>query len=145
MLPPVIGIQLLCRGKLITLENEKQVWISFKYERLPNLCYWCGRLTHDDKDYKTWIDSEGTLKLEDRQFGLRLRSPAFVLARKMGMIVSGYYTSRKKSESTTPPSPMDAEVNVNSDQPLMTLKERNRMLVRAKPTVIELANHSLLI
>ena len=69
MLPPVIGIQLLCRGKLITLENEKQVWISFKYERLPNLCYWCGRLTHDDKDYKTWIDSEGTLKLEDRQFG----------------------------------------------------------------------------
>ena len=40
----------LCRGRLISLENGKQILISFKYERLPNLCYWCGRLTHDDKD-----------------------------------------------------------------------------------------------
>lgn len=33
----------LCRGRLISVgEGGKQVWISFKYERLPNLCYWCG-------------------------------------------------------------------------------------------------------
>ena len=56
----------LCRGRLISLENGKQIWISFKYERLPNLCNWCGCLTHDDKDYEIWIDSEGTLKPEDR-------------------------------------------------------------------------------
>ena len=36
----------LFRGRLISVgEGGKQVWISFKYERLPNLCYWCGRLT----------------------------------------------------------------------------------------------------
>ena len=59
----------LCRGRLISVgEGGKQVWISFKYERLPNLCYWCGRLTHNDKDYELWIDSEGTLKLEQREF-----------------------------------------------------------------------------
>ena len=40
----------LCRGRLISLENGKQTWVSFKYERLPNLCYWCGQLTHNDKD-----------------------------------------------------------------------------------------------
>lgn len=61
-----------CHGRLISLKNGKQIWISFKYEQLPNLCYWCGRLTHDDKDCKFWIDSEGTLKLEDRQFSPRL-------------------------------------------------------------------------
>ena len=84
------------RGRLITLENGKQIWISFKYERLPNLCYWCGCLTHDNKDCETWIDSEGTLKLKDRQFGPGLWALAFVSARTMGMIVPGYYTSRKK-------------------------------------------------
>jgi len=59
----------LCRGRLISLENGKQIWIRFKYKRLPNLCYWCGCLTHDNKDCEIWIDSEGTLKPEDRQFG----------------------------------------------------------------------------
>ena len=68
----------LCHGRLISLENGKQIWISFKYERLPNLCYWCGHLTHDDKDCEIWIDSEGTLKPKDRQFGPGLRALAFV-------------------------------------------------------------------
>ena len=40
----------ICRGRLITLENGKEHWVSFKYERLPNLCYWCGLLTHGDRD-----------------------------------------------------------------------------------------------
>jgi len=42
--------QPLCRGRLITLEDSKAHKVSFKYERLPNLCYWCGCLMHDDKD-----------------------------------------------------------------------------------------------
>ena len=40
----------LCCGCLITLENGSKHWVSFKYECLPNICYWCGRLDHDDKD-----------------------------------------------------------------------------------------------
>lgn len=32
----------LCRGHLLSLENGEKLWVSFKYERLPNLCYWCG-------------------------------------------------------------------------------------------------------
>jgi len=34
----------LCRGRIFTLDNESKGWVSFKYERLPNVCYWCGRL-----------------------------------------------------------------------------------------------------
>ena len=40
----------LCRGRLFTLENGSKGWASFKYERLPNVCYWCGWLDHFDRD-----------------------------------------------------------------------------------------------
>ncbi|XP_050281916.1 uncharacterized protein LOC126722818 [Quercus robur] len=56
--------QPLSRGRVISLESGKELWVSFKYERLSNLCYWCGSLMHDDKDYELWIESEGTLPLE---------------------------------------------------------------------------------
>lgn len=41
----------LCRGLLISLEGGKQVWVTFKYKCLLNICYYCGCLDHDDKDY----------------------------------------------------------------------------------------------
>ena len=32
----------LCRGRKIGLSNGEEGWVSFKYEHLSNLCYWCG-------------------------------------------------------------------------------------------------------
>ena len=43
--------------------------VSFKYKRLLNMCYWCGCLTHDDRDYEMWIESEGSLLVDSRRFG----------------------------------------------------------------------------
>ena len=40
----------LCRGRVITMENGEKHWVNFKYECLPNFCFWCGRLNHSDKD-----------------------------------------------------------------------------------------------
>ena len=59
--------QPLCCGRVVTLENGEQLWVTFKYERLPILCYWCGCLDHADKDYEAWIQSNGTLKLKDKR------------------------------------------------------------------------------
>ena len=33
---------LLCRRRVISLPNGSKSWVNFKYERLPNVCYWCG-------------------------------------------------------------------------------------------------------
>ncbi|KAK7838732.1 hypothetical protein CFP56_019309 [Quercus suber] len=55
----------LCRGHRITMASGKEGWVSFKYERLPNLCYWCGRLTHSDRECPMWVKSKGTLKVKD--------------------------------------------------------------------------------
>lgn len=55
--------QPLCRGHAIKLEEGSKVWVNFKYERLPNICYWCGCFDHSDKDCDLWIQSKGTLHL----------------------------------------------------------------------------------
>ena len=51
----------LCRGRIFTLDNRLKGWVSFKYERLPNVCYWCGQLNHFDGDCEQWLESSGTL------------------------------------------------------------------------------------
>lgn len=54
------------RGRRVTFGQNLDGWISFQYERLPNLCYWCGRFTHDDKECPTWLQSKGSLALEEQ-------------------------------------------------------------------------------
>lgn len=93
----------LCRGHVISLDSGKELWVSFKYERLPNICYWCGCLTHDDKDCEQWIKSEGSLPSESQQFGPWIRATLFIPSRKNVIKVSGFYTRKGKEPFTTPP------------------------------------------
>lgn len=85
----------LCRGRLITLDNNEVHWVSFKCERLPNLCYLCGCLTHPDKDCDRWIESEGTLNKEEQHFGPWLKAAPFMAFRKNFLSVPGFYTNKK--------------------------------------------------
>ena len=86
----------LCHGRLISLGDGKQVWVSFKYAQLPNICYWCGQLTHDDRVCELWIESEGTLTPEQHESGPNLRAPPFVASRKNVITVPGFYAAKKK-------------------------------------------------
>lgn len=88
--------QHFCRGRLITLDDGKEYWVAFEYECLPNLCYWCGRLTYDDKDCEIWINSEGTLQTNVQQFGPWLWAKPFTPSRKNVIMVLGFYARRKK-------------------------------------------------
>ena len=38
----------LMRGKMISIEEMEDVWVFFKYERLPTFYYRCGILGHQD-------------------------------------------------------------------------------------------------
>ena len=71
-------------------DEDNEGWVSFQYERLPNLCYWCGHLTHDDKECALWLRSKGTLSVEEQQFGSWIRASQFNLAKKSVVEVQGY-------------------------------------------------------
>ena len=55
----------LCRGRTITWDQGRDRWVYFLYEWLPNLCYWCGLLFHDDKECVVWLSSKGSLLKEE--------------------------------------------------------------------------------
>ena len=90
----------LCRGRLITLENGKKHWVSFKYERLPNICYWCGRLDHNDKDCTLWIQSKGSLTEENRQYNQTLRASPY-RPQKSVIFVLGFYERAENTRTSS--------------------------------------------
>ena len=87
----------LCRGRLITLDDGKEHWVSFKYKMLTNFCYWCGCITHVDRDCELWIESESSLNPADQQFGPWLRAPPFQVSRKKVIMVPGFYAKKTQS------------------------------------------------
>ena len=87
----------LCRSRVLSLEDGGEVWVNFKYERLPNICYWYGCLTHSDRDCEVWINSDGTLKASDQEYGPWLRAPFTPNPRCSMVIVPEFYEIRKKN------------------------------------------------
>nr|POE46508.1 hypothetical protein CFP56_66987 [Quercus suber] len=80
----------LCRGRKITMSDGKEGWVRFKYERLPTICFWCGKLTHSDKECPLWEKSRGNLKAKDQQFGSWLRASTPNPTRRTVIRVAGF-------------------------------------------------------
>ena len=51
----------------------------------------CGRLNRSDKDCELWMESKGTLKLEQQQFNSSLKATPYTAAGKEVIYVPGYY------------------------------------------------------
>lgn len=58
---------ILC-GLFLKRNGRKSIWVSMKYERLPNVCYKCGKLNHE-----TSVCKENRLHMESI-FGRWLRA-----------------------------------------------------------------------
>ena len=89
-----ISLPLSC-GRLITMENGEKAWVKFKYERLPNICFWCGHLNHSDKNCELWIDSKGTLTPKQQQFDSSLKAAPYTSVGKDVIYVLGYHERKK--------------------------------------------------
>ena len=53
-------------------------------------------MDHVDRDCDRWIESEGSLSLEDREYGPWIRASPYVMSRKSVIKVPGYFKARKK-------------------------------------------------
>ncbi len=104
----------LCRDCKLVLANGGERWISFKYERLPNFCYWCGLLSHREKDCKFWLNNQETLSREDQGYGTWLRAELERSFRKTEIKVPGRSRPKKpppesvdKQQKEAPPPPTE--------------------------------------
>uniref|UniRef100_A0A2N9GDB5 Reverse transcriptase domain-containing protein n=1 Tax=Fagus sylvatica TaxID=28930 RepID=A0A2N9GDB5_FAGSY len=95
----------LCRGRKAVLEQGRETWISFKYERLPNYCYWCGHVTHSDKDCPFWLRNQEKLHMEEQQFGPWLRAPNERPWRRMEIKIEGINQTPHPKKPPQPPTP----------------------------------------
>lgn len=80
----------LCRGRKVMFDEGLESWVSFQHECLPNICFWCGMLSHDDKDCELWLNSKGKLPIESQQFGHWIRASQFSPIRRQTLEVKGF-------------------------------------------------------
>ena len=66
--------QPLCKGRMVNIGGPQPQWVSFQYERMPIFCYWCRVLNHDQKGCKLWLNSKGSLRKEEQQYGVWMRA-----------------------------------------------------------------------
>ena len=75
--------------------------MSFKYERLHNLCYWCGCLDNDNRECVLWIESKGTLLVIAKQFESFMRANQVFTLKNSVVHISGYFDDRKDKHPNT--------------------------------------------
>lgn len=79
----------LPRCRKLWFEGKQIGWVGIKYERLPNFCYWCGRLSHGDRDCELWTRGKESMKKDDQQFREWMRADTFRPTRKTVTIIQG--------------------------------------------------------
>lgn len=62
------------RGRLVTFGSLGQMWIAFKYERLPWLCFHCGMLGHMERECGIRLRSGHAMAGDFKQYGPWLRA-----------------------------------------------------------------------
>ena len=93
--------------------------MSFKYKKIPNFYYWCGTVSHDDKECSLWLASKGSLSLDQQEYGAWLRASLSSSVGKTFMAVEGFGnvfgedTPSKKTGADPPP-------NSGTTQPSLT-------------------------
>ena len=137
----------LCQGRKIDIGEGNERWVSFKYEKLPNVCYWCGLVSHDEKECEKWLTNRGFGSEEVQGYGAWLKATPYNPGKSSFTTVSGMVDglgglnanntieqlakSRKKplvhTQSTSQTQPItESQPSVNSQNGLNMDMAKNR-------------------
>ena len=107
------------------LNRVRKVWSEgsvigcaiLKYECLPNFCYWCGLVFHDDRNCERWLRSKGSLKKSDQNFRDWMRAEIDLTTRKTSITVPGTRPRHPKNKKPPPHSPTAPNTQPSIAQP----------------------------
>ncbi|CAA0807084.1 Unknown protein [Striga hermonthica] len=112
----------LPRCTVVKLEDQ-QTMVQFKYERLVNLCYYCGCIGHLDKNCETRLMDIENRCLQEGQFGDWLKAANFIYGNRHS-VNSG---SEPKESSHAPNPKMDTNAAASTSRhPPHSEKGENR-------------------
>ena len=104
----------LCRGRKAHLSSGRETWISFKYERLPIFCYWCGCPMHGERDCEMWLRNKGMMNKEEQQYGAWLRADAEKPVRRVEVKVAGWSNVPRWGKQVYGESKVSPEISENT-------------------------------
>ncbi|XVF51709.1 hypothetical protein PTKIN_Ptkin04bG0206200 [Pterospermum kingtungense] len=96
----------LKKGCWLTIIGGKRVWTTFKFERLPDFCFVCGRLTHLEKDCQKAVELQMSNQPVLKCFDHSLRAD--------GLKVNSFLSSVRASNGSSVPLSNDQKVNLLS-------------------------------
>ncbi|KAG5524447.1 hypothetical protein RHGRI_031191 [Rhododendron griersonianum] len=62
------------RGKYVRTADWNPIWVSFRYEKFPHLCHYCGLVGHDDKACMLKYNESKAGIMKVNQYGVWLRA-----------------------------------------------------------------------
>lgn len=77
----------LIRGTKICFEGEKW-WVMFKYESLPILCFYCGKIGQGEKSCGKKLRDVRFEALEEGQYGLWMREKLMIVSNKGRVLIT---------------------------------------------------------
>ena len=139
---------------MVKFEEGIKSWVAFRYERLPNFCYWCGCLDHGEKDCDVGLKQRQASEKQEYQFGAWLRatsdrpphkivvsvlgnqpkcrgktnrndSPKHQPATETEELTRNQRANGKNSENTVEDPESEMEVESNSDLPIQDTVQKS--------------------
>ena len=111
----------LIRGRKINIEKEEARWVQFKYERLPNFCYKCGLLEHDQRECSESMGFGKGDEKDELQYGAWMRGDPV----KRWGVESGFSKKMEGERSTN-------GVRIRLDEERNKLEKQREAVAREK-------------
>ena len=124
-------------------EGKHIGWALLKFERLPNFCYWCGRVDHVEKDCETWLKNREKYGKEDQQFGDWMRAEQYKSSRKSVVVIAGNARGSPKWKKG-PPMPKDNTTNPGAESSNLQTNLSESVMETEPPVEFVVATHSSL-